>query len=51
MPSEADQGNQNVIEMNVEDVGSIPHITVGAFALFSRVEFALLAAGYSGGER
>ncbi len=35
MLSEADQGNQNVIEINVEDVGSIPHITVN-FSRFSR---------------
>ncbi|MGO6822240.1 hypothetical protein ACC779_07760 [Rhizobium ruizarguesonis] len=34
----------------VADVGQVPSVTVEFFAVFSRLEFALLASGYSGGE-
>ncbi|MBP2489003.1 hypothetical protein JOH50_004730 [Rhizobium leguminosarum] len=34
----------------IADVGEIPLMAVEFFALFSRLEFALLASGYSGGE-
>lgn len=50
MRSEEGEGGQKNIDIDIEDVGSIPYITVEFFALFSRLEFALLASGYSGGD-
>ncbi len=31
-------------------MGNVPYVTVEFFALFSRLEFALLASGYAGGD-
>jgi hypothetical protein len=46
--------NQRVVQqqdiITVFDVGTIPVVAVEFFALFSRLEFALLASGYAGGE-
>ncbi|UED35957.1 hypothetical protein [Rhizobium ruizarguesonis] len=42
-------GRQNA-DVDVEDVGNVPWVTVEFFALFSRLEFALLASGYAGGD-
>jgi hypothetical protein len=38
------------VDVQVEEVGTVPYVTVEFFALFSRLEFALLAAGYAGGD-
>ncbi len=43
-------GERQNADVQVEEVGSVPYVTVEFFALFSRLEFALLASGYSGGE-
>lgn len=50
MRSKEGEGAQQNIEISFEDVGSVPHIAIEFFALFSRLEFALLASGYSGGD-
>lgn len=38
------------MDIIIDDVGLIPYDTVEFFALLSRLEFALLSSGYSGGE-
>jgi hypothetical protein len=38
------------LEIAVEDVGIVPYPSIEFFALFSRLEFALLASGYAGGD-
>ncbi|MGR9408063.1 hypothetical protein ACU8MI_16180 [Rhizobium leguminosarum] len=34
----------------IDDLGSVPYAVIEFFALFSRLEFALLASGYVGGD-
>ncbi|PDT10527.1 hypothetical protein CO655_12045 [Rhizobium sp. M1] len=36
--------------ITISDVGTVPTVAVEFFAMFSRLEFALLSSGYSGGE-
>lgn len=37
-------------DVQVEEVGNVPYLTVEFFALFSRLEFALISSGYAGGD-
>lgn len=50
MRSDEREGDENNVDVVVGDVGLVPHIIVEFFALFSRLEFALLTSGYSGGD-
>lgn len=50
MRSEEGEGGERNMDVIIDDVGSIPYIIIEFFALFSRLEFALLSSGYSGGE-
>jgi hypothetical protein len=50
MRSDEGDGEQWKENVHVEDVGTIPYIAVEFFALFSRLEFALHASGYAGGD-
>lgn len=43
-------GKRQNADVQVEEVGDVPYVTVEFFALFSRLEFALLASGYAGGD-